>query len=169
MHAATDWRQRVRDMQCEEFKQVADSYLSDELLVESNLDVMAHLETCDDCRRDLDARNALRSRLRSAIATDSLSRPRPAFEAAMYEHLRHDALQPAGFFSMLGDGFSGSSFRFAAVAVAVAFVACALYLLGIQRYFARDGDSFTADLSASAATGGCDRLEREHSQRRRRS
>ena len=55
-------------MQCRDFREVADSYLSDELLVETNHDVIAHLETCADCRRELAARRELRTILRTSFA-----------------------------------------------------------------------------------------------------
>lgn len=55
-------------MQCRHFHEVADSYLSDELLVETNHDMIAHLEACADCRRELAARHELRTTLRAAFA-----------------------------------------------------------------------------------------------------
>lgn len=54
-------------MQCRDFREVADSYLSDELLVETNHDVIAHLEACAECRRELAARRELRTSLRTAF------------------------------------------------------------------------------------------------------
>lgn len=54
-------------MECRDFREVADSYLSDELLVETNHDVIAHLEACAECRRELAARRELRSSLRAAF------------------------------------------------------------------------------------------------------
>lgn len=54
-------------MQCRDFCEVADSYLSDELLVETNHDMIAHLEACADCRRELAARRELRTTLRAAF------------------------------------------------------------------------------------------------------
>ena len=56
-------------MQCRDFREVADSYLSDELLVETNHDMIAHLEACADCRRELAARRELRTTLRAAFTT----------------------------------------------------------------------------------------------------
>lgn len=56
-------------MQCRDFREVADSYLSDELLVETNHDVITHLEDCSGCRCELAARRALRATLRRAFAT----------------------------------------------------------------------------------------------------
>jgi len=55
-------------MQCRDFREIADSYLSDELLVETNHEVLNHLEACADCRRELAARREVRSRLRGAFA-----------------------------------------------------------------------------------------------------
>ncbi|HEU4796832.1 MAG TPA: hypothetical protein VFT02_14450 [Pyrinomonadaceae bacterium] len=55
-------------MQCRDFREVADSYLSDELLVETNHDVIAHLEACAGCRRELAARRELRKILRTSFA-----------------------------------------------------------------------------------------------------
>jgi len=55
-------------MQCCEFREVACSFLDDELLVETNHEVIRHLETCADCRRELTARQELRLKLRAAVA-----------------------------------------------------------------------------------------------------
>ena len=35
-------------MRCEDFREIADSFLSDELLVETNHEVVRHLEDCED-------------------------------------------------------------------------------------------------------------------------
>ena len=75
-------------MQCRDFRGVADSFLSDELLVETNLDVIAHLETCADCRRELAARRALRTILRTAFAkADDLQMPQE-FASRLQSDLR---------------------------------------------------------------------------------
>src|SRR6188768_3643006 len=54
-------------MQCREFKEIADSYLSNELTIETNHGIIAHLEQCADCRQDLKARRELRGKLREAF------------------------------------------------------------------------------------------------------
>lgn len=54
-------------VQCRDFRELADAYLSDDLLVETNHDVIRHLETCAECRRELAARRDLRSKLRSGF------------------------------------------------------------------------------------------------------
>src|SRR5260370_9510591 len=55
------------DMQCREFRDIADSYLGNELIVETNHEVISHLEHCAECRRELAARRGLRSPLRQAF------------------------------------------------------------------------------------------------------
>jgi hypothetical protein len=54
-------------MQCREFRDIADSYLGNELIVETNHEVISHLEHCAECRRELAARRELRSQLREAF------------------------------------------------------------------------------------------------------
>src|SRR5260370_22172321 len=54
-------------MQWREFREIADSYLGNELIVETNHEVILRLEHCADCRRELAARRELRSQLREAF------------------------------------------------------------------------------------------------------
>src|SRR5258705_6116127 len=54
-------------MQCREFRDNADSYLGNELIVETNYEVISHLEHFSECRRELAARRQLRSQLREAF------------------------------------------------------------------------------------------------------
>jgi hypothetical protein len=82
-------------MQCRDFREVADSFLSDELLVETNHDVIAHLETCADCRRELAARRALRTILRTSFAkADDLQMPQE-FASRLHSELRATATSGA--------------------------------------------------------------------------
>lgn len=55
-------------MLCRDFREIACSFLDDELLVETNHEVIRHLETCADCNRELAARREMRVKLRAAIA-----------------------------------------------------------------------------------------------------
>jgi hypothetical protein len=55
-------------MECRRFRDIADSYLAEELLVETNHEVLRHLETCPVCREELAARRQVRRVLRSAFA-----------------------------------------------------------------------------------------------------
>ncbi len=54
-------------MQCREFREIADSYLNNELIVETNHRVISHLEQCAECRQELKARRELRGKLRGAF------------------------------------------------------------------------------------------------------
>ena len=49
-------------MYCKEFKGIMDSYISDELLIETNHEVLRHLENCSDCRDELAERRNLKLR-----------------------------------------------------------------------------------------------------------
>ena len=82
-------RNQVR---CHDFQELADSYLSDELLVETNHDVIRHLETCADCRRELAARRNLRDKLRSGFESAPDLQMRKEFEARLTTQLRDVAL-----------------------------------------------------------------------------
>jgi hypothetical protein len=82
-------------MQCRDFREVADSYLSDELLVETNHDVIAHLETCADCRRELAARRELRTILRASFTkAEELQMPHE-FASRLHSDLRAAATSGA--------------------------------------------------------------------------
>lgn len=78
-------------MQCRDFREVADSYLSNELLVETNHDMIAHLEACAECRRELAARRELRARLRSSFASAEELRIRARFADRLSKELRTTA------------------------------------------------------------------------------
>ena len=56
-------------MQCREVRELADSFLSEQLLVETNHELLRHLDTCPDCRADMAGRRALRDGLRAAFAS----------------------------------------------------------------------------------------------------
>ena len=75
-------------MQCRDIREMADSYLGEELLVETNHEILRHLETCPDCRADLDARRARRASLRRAFADAHELDPSPEFVAQLRTRLR---------------------------------------------------------------------------------
>jgi anti-sigma factor RsiW len=77
-------------MECREVRELADSFLTEQLLVETNHEVVRHLEACPACRADLAARHNLRDRLRAAFAGAGELRPRADFTADL-----RAALQPA--------------------------------------------------------------------------
>ena len=57
----------MQTMDCRNFKEVLDSYLSDELAVETNHLIIRHTEHCADCRSEMAARRNLRGILRGAV------------------------------------------------------------------------------------------------------
>ncbi len=75
-------------MQCRDIRELADSFLSEQLLVETNHELVRHLETCSDCRADIAARRAVRDRLRAAFTGAEALRPRPDFAAELSAKLR---------------------------------------------------------------------------------
>jgi len=75
-------------MQCRDVRELADSFLSEQLLVETNHELLRHLETCPDCRSDLADRRALRDGLRTAFARAEDLRPRPELAAELRARLR---------------------------------------------------------------------------------
>jgi hypothetical protein len=75
-------------MNCREFREIADTYLSDELLVETNHEVLHHLENCSGCRAELSTRRDIRTRLRSAIKNDDESFINPIFANKLKANLR---------------------------------------------------------------------------------
>ncbi|MBL8174667.1 MAG: zf-HC2 domain-containing protein [Bryobacterales bacterium] len=54
---------------CGKYRPLLDSYLSNELLVETTHDVMRHLDGCASCRFELDERMRVRAGLRKAVGS----------------------------------------------------------------------------------------------------
>lgn len=79
-------------MQCQEFREIADSYLGSELIVETNHAVISHLEHCAECRRELAARRELRTKLRDAFMSAPDNQMRPEFAEQLNGQLRTRAL-----------------------------------------------------------------------------
>ena len=83
-------------MQCRDFKEIADSYLSNELMVETNHGVIAHLEQCADCRQELKARRELRSKLREAFIKAPENQLQSEFAAHLNTQLHDYSLGKRG-------------------------------------------------------------------------
>lgn len=75
-------------MQCSDFREIADSYLSDELMVETNHEVLRHLESCTSCRNELSARRELRNRMREAVKNDRQFEMRKTFAIELITKLK---------------------------------------------------------------------------------
>lgn len=127
----------TNQVRCHDFQELADSYLSDELLVETNHDVIRHLQTCADCRRELAARRNLRGKLRSAFeGAPDLQMPKE-FEARLTDQLRDAALSRSRM----------SVAKYVAIAASLVIVA-ALALMALQQ---RERSQMAAALAESAA------------------
>ena len=55
--------------QCLRVRRQLDAYLSNELLIETTSEVLRHLESCEACSRELEARTRVRGALRRVAAS----------------------------------------------------------------------------------------------------
>ena len=84
-------------MQCREFSEIADTYLHDELLVETNMQVHRHMENCADCRKEFGRRRELRQMVRVAMNSPKELEIKPYFENRLKAELRDYAMQQHGW------------------------------------------------------------------------
>jgi anti-sigma factor RsiW len=80
-------------MECRDLRELADSFLGEELLTETNHEILRHLETCPVCRADLDGRRALRDGVRRAFHRADDLEPSPDFIAGLRTTLQNTAYQ----------------------------------------------------------------------------
>lgn len=119
-------------MECSDFHDIADSYLGDELLVETNHEVLQHLEACAACRRELAARREMRARLRAAFLGATALKATPEFAGRLRADLRSKALGGAQhahpfFFGRIG------GWPAAAIAASLLLVAAGIGLFALQQ------------------------------------
>ncbi|MEZ5428710.1 MAG: zf-HC2 domain-containing protein [Pyrinomonadaceae bacterium] len=103
-------------MKCQDFRELIDSYLSDELLTETNHEVLRHLEQCAGCREVTRDRRIFRERLRSAVQNCQDFQICEKFNANLYESLKQTALPPRS----IKKSFWGGRFSLAAATAAAA-------------------------------------------------
>ena len=84
-------------MECREFREIADTYLHDELLVETNIQVHSHMEHCADCRKEFGRRRELRQKVRLAMNSPKELEIKPYFENRLRAELREYAMQQHGW------------------------------------------------------------------------
>ncbi|MBA2340562.1 MAG: hypothetical protein H0V88_09215 [Pyrinomonadaceae bacterium] len=82
-------------MQCCEFRDIADSFPSDELMRIINHNMLEHLESCAACQRELVVGRNLRERLRAACRNAPDARVRPEFVERLRALLQAAASQSA--------------------------------------------------------------------------
>ena len=78
-------------MECRDVRELADSFLAEELLTETNHEILRHVETCPVCRADLAARRGLREGVRRAFEHASGVNPRPEFRTQLRTRLQNAA------------------------------------------------------------------------------
>src|SRR5262245_61124271 len=78
----------MQKMECWSFKDLLDSYLSQELAVETNHAMLRHAEQCGICRREMAARRQLREKLRQVCMREKMSQD--AY-ARLYARVRVEA------------------------------------------------------------------------------
>ncbi len=108
-------------MSCQEFKEIFDSYLGDELLIETNHDVLRHLEKCASCRSELADRRELRARVRSAVKNSADVQINPVFAARLKSNLRETALRPT-FWEKIKSGNASANRLLAGAAMCVLLI-----------------------------------------------
>jgi hypothetical protein len=83
-------------MTCRDVRNLADSFLSDELLTETNHEILRHLEVCASCRDEIEARRRLREALRAAFERSPDLQSRPGFADGLREQLRQTPARAHG-------------------------------------------------------------------------
>lgn len=75
-------------MNCRDVRDVADSFLCEELLTETNHEILRHLDSCPSCRTEMDARRRLRGALRTAFNRAPELQPAGEFADRLRDQLR---------------------------------------------------------------------------------
>ena len=78
-------------MECREVRQLAEAFVSEQLLVETTQAIVSHLEQCRACRAEVAGLRRLRAATRSAFATATDLAPHPEFVAALATRLQAEA------------------------------------------------------------------------------
>lgn len=89
-------------MNCRDVREVADSFLCEELLTETNHDILWHLDTCPSCRTEIEARRRLRGALRTAFNRAPDLQPAGEFANRLRAQLRQSALPRRRSWSVSG-------------------------------------------------------------------
>ena len=82
-------------MNCRDVREVADSFLCEELLTETNHEILRHLDTCPLCRTEIDARRRLRGALWAAFTRAPELQPSEQFQNRLRDQLRDVSVRAA--------------------------------------------------------------------------
>jgi Putative zinc-finger len=80
-------------MDCREVRDLADAYVSEQVLVETARAIVAHLDRCPTCHAEVDGLRRLRASVRSAYLASTDLSPSPAFAVALRSRLRSEGLR----------------------------------------------------------------------------
>jgi hypothetical protein len=75
-------------MQCRDARELLDSFIGEELLIETNHELLRHLATCQDCSAELDGRRRVRSGLKRAFERSAELELRPEFAGELTARLQ---------------------------------------------------------------------------------
>ena len=93
-------------MNCRDVREVADSCLGEELLTETNHEILWHLDTCPSCRTEIDARRRLRGALRTAFNRARELQPAGEFADRLRDQLREASVQGRRSWTFSGRWFA---------------------------------------------------------------
>ena len=80
--------------ECRKVRELADAYLSEQLLVETTHDIARHLDGCPACRAEFEARRRLKSAAKLAFERSVELQPTPEFATALRARLAAEAALP---------------------------------------------------------------------------
>jgi hypothetical protein len=89
-------------MNCRDVRDVADSFLSEELLTETNHEILRHLDMCPSCRTEIDARRRLRGALRTSFNRAPELQPSGEFADRLRAQLHQTAVQKRRSWTLSG-------------------------------------------------------------------
>ncbi len=129
-----------------------DSYIGDELLIETNHEVLRHLENCPDCRSEMAARRSLKTQLRNVVKGLADTQIDPIFYSRTVANLRESALRPGSWDRLTGGRYFPA--RMVAVGLACVLLAVTGTLVWMNR---SQNDVFVAlnnntDIAAAVRT-----------------
>jgi len=83
-------------MECREVGDLAEAYVSEQVLVETARAIVAHLDRCPACRAEVEALSRLRRSVQAAFLASADLAPRRDFAAALASRVRAEALGGSG-------------------------------------------------------------------------
>lgn len=138
-------------MQCLEFREISEAYLSDQLLVETNIQVFRHLENCAKCRTDFGKRRNFRTKLRSIGREAEEFQIDPFFATRLTANLKAAALERKTWYNFIFAPRGAISALAALLIVfTIGFVLINQFGGGVE--FARTDQSLARGLSEIALT-----------------